>query len=175
GSNVGEYDNGSSGMRQMYAMQRLADSDTQIDRRRLGEAYTSDGAEYDSRGDAFVLPSISNGSPLLTGFEFGSPEMSSHSRQSRAHGLSRELYHQPQPAQPNTPAVTSDQGTNDNDLAGSNAELSNSNSPRRSRSLRNTITSLRRKMSRSSRNGAAGGSDATPASMEEPVQTASVH
>ncbi|KAJ2081620.1 GTPase activating protein (GAP) for Rho1p [Coemansia sp. RSA 988] len=175
GNNVGEYDNGSSGMRRMYAMERLADSDTQIDRRRLGEAYTSDGADDGGHGDTFVLPSISNGSPLLTGFEFGSPEMSGHSRQSRVHGLSRELYPHPQSAQSNTPAAPSDQGTNDNDLAGSNVELSTSNTPRRSRSLRNTITSLRRKMSRSSRNGTAGGSDATPASMEEAVQTASVH
>ncbi|KAJ2890232.1 hypothetical protein GGI21_006246, partial [Coemansia aciculifera] len=52
---------GDQQQRRMYAMHRLAGSDTRID--------GGGGAIGDS--SVFVLPSISNGSPLLSGFDFG--------------------------------------------------------------------------------------------------------
>ncbi|KAJ2298797.1 GTPase activating protein (GAP) for Rho1p [Coemansia sp. RSA 353] len=124
--------------RRVYGMQRMADSDTQIDRR--------------LPADTYVLPAISNGSPLLTGMEFDSPTA---------------------PSQPQTPYRRSRMYHEATSLVRDDDDASGTNSPRRSRSLRNTITSLRRKLSKSSRNGAPNGSP--DASIEETAPTASVH
>ncbi|KAJ1747478.1 GTPase activating protein (GAP) for Rho1p [Coemansia sp. RSA 1821] len=143
-SNVLGEEDGSS-MRRPYGVQRMADSDTQIDRR----------MQHAKAPEAFVLPNINNGSPLLpAGMDFDSPTV---------------------PTQPQTPyrrsrmnvqqSVASWKGDDEEELSG--------NSPRRSRSLRNTITSLRRKLSKSSRNGVVTGSS-PDASMEE-APTTSVH
>ncbi|KAJ2500356.1 GTPase activating protein (GAP) for Rho1p [Coemansia sp. RSA 1972] len=128
----------SSEGRRVYGMQRMADSDTQIDRR--------------LPTDTYVLPAISNGSPLLAGMEFDSP--TAPSLPQTPYRRSR-MYHEA------TSAVRDDD------------DASGTNSPRRSRSLRNTITSLRRKLSKSSRSGAPSGSP--DASIEETAPTASVH
>ncbi|KAJ1731097.1 GTPase activating protein (GAP) for Rho1p [Coemansia biformis] len=154
--------NGSSGKQRLYAMHRLADSDTQIVHRRYSRAGGLPGGEGNG-ANAFVLPSIGGGSPLLPSFGFesrdlGSPPQVRPPERSREHRL----------AQQHAAGWDGDDG---DDAAGGSACASASNSPRRSRSLRNTITSLRRRLSRSSRNSA----DVTPASMDEHAPTASVH
>ncbi|KAJ2689347.1 GTPase activating protein (GAP) for Rho1p [Coemansia spiralis] len=154
GSNVFEQGSGSSDGRRLYAMHRLAGSDTRVD----GQA--SD----------YVLPSISNGSPLLSGFEFGSGERSPPVSQQymTMQGRGRR--------QSTRRSIVNDCEHDDSfDVAGSVA----SNSPRRSRSLRNTITSLRRKLSRSSRSGAVANAhnsspDMSPTAMDDSM-IAAVH
>ncbi|KAJ2363728.1 GTPase activating protein (GAP) for Rho1p, partial [Coemansia sp. RSA 2611] len=135
----------SASPRRVYAMQRMADSDTQINRR--------------MHPGGFVLPTIGNGSPLLSSLEFDSPTAPSHPQTPRRRSrVNASHYHARESAVSKPGEPEEDVGTN---------------SPRRSRSLRNTITSLRRKLSKSSRNGAVGGSPDT--SMEESAPTASVH
>ncbi|KAJ2491881.1 GTPase activating protein (GAP) for Rho1p [Coemansia sp. RSA 2050] len=154
GSNVFERGSGSSDGRRFYAMHRLAGSDTRVD----GQA--SD----------YILPSISNGSPLLSGFEFGSGERSPPVSQQymTVQGRGRR--------QSTRRSIVNDCEHDDSfDVSGSIA----SNSPRRSRSLRNTITSLRRKLSRSSRSGAVANAhnsspDMSPAAMDDSM-VAAVH
>ncbi|KAJ2852118.1 GTPase activating protein (GAP) for Rho1p [Coemansia brasiliensis] len=143
-SNVlGEEDG--SNLRRLYGVQRMADSDTQIDRR----------MQHAKAPEAFVLPNISNGSPLLpAGMEFDSPTVPAHPQ--TPYRRSRMNVQQ---------SVASWKGDDEEELSG--------NSPRRSRSLRNTITSLRRKLSKSSRNGAVNGS--SPDTSMEEAPTTSVH
>ncbi|KAJ2451217.1 GTPase activating protein (GAP) for Rho1p [Coemansia sp. RSA 2336] len=144
-SNVLGEEDGSS-MRRPYGVQRMADSDTQVDRR----------MQYAKAPEAFVLPSISNGSPLLSGaMDFDSPTVPTHPQ--TPYRRSRMNVQQ---------SVASWKGDDEEELSG--------NSPRRSRSLRNTITSLRRKLSKSSRNGAVTGSS-PDTSMEEAPTTSVVH
>ncbi|KAJ2754386.1 GTPase activating protein (GAP) for Rho1p [Coemansia pectinata] len=149
GSNVFDRGSGSSDGRRLYAMHRLAGSETRVD------GQVGDGA--------YVLPSISNGSPLLSGFEFGSGERSPPVSQQymTMQGRGRR--------QSTRRSIVNDGDFDDSvDVTGSVA----SNSPRRSRSLRNTITSLRRKLSRSSRSGAAANAhssspDMSPTAMDD--------
>ncbi|KAJ2865186.1 GTPase activating protein (GAP) for Rho1p [Coemansia aciculifera] len=149
GSNVFDRGSGSSDGRRLYAMHRLAGSETRVD------GQVGDGA--------YVLPSISNGSPLLSGFEFGSGERSPPVSQqyTTMQGRGRR--------QSTRRSIVNDGDCDDSvDVTGSVA----SNSPRRSRSLRNTITSLRRKLSRSSRSGAAANAhssspDMSPTAMDD--------
>ncbi|KAJ2711327.1 GTPase activating protein (GAP) for Rho1p, partial [Coemansia spiralis] len=162
-ANVSGHDaggNGSSGKPRLYAMHRLADSDTQIAQH---HPHLSRSARGPSDADAFVLPSIGSGSPLMPAFgfdgrDFGSPPQ----QQARPYDAGREH----RLAQQLLPSA--DDGDGDDGAGGS---ASAANSPRRSRSLRNTITSLRRKLSRSSRSSA----DVTPASLDDHAPTASVH
>ncbi|KAJ1879675.1 hypothetical protein LPJ57_002701, partial [Coemansia sp. RSA 486] len=109
---------------------------------RPGTAPQQQQQQHQDLGDAFVLPDISNGSPLLSGFEFAA------SRES--------IYQQMQQSGASTRRLSRRSATNNNDNNNIDDDIIlDGNSPRRSRSLRNTITSLRRKLSRSSRNGGA--------------------
>ncbi|KAJ2768489.1 GTPase activating protein (GAP) for Rho1p [Coemansia nantahalensis] len=163
--NVAGHDDGSgsSSNPRMYAMQRRADSDTQLAQfPSLSRAAA--GAETGSEADAYVLPSIGGGSPLMPAFGFDARDMGSPAKHQlarpydagREHRLAQQLI------------APADEGDTDDAATGN---TSAANSPRRSRSLRNTITSLRRKLSRSSRNSA----DVTPAAVDDHAPTTSVH
>ncbi|KAJ2741711.1 GTPase activating protein (GAP) for Rho1p [Coemansia sp. BCRC 34301] len=132
----------SSDQRRLYAMHRLTGSDTHVD------------------DSSYVLPSISNGSPLLSGFEFGSGERSPPGSQQYM-----TIYGRVRRQSTRRSIVNDSELEEFVEVTGSVA----SNSPRRSRSLRNTITSLRRKLSRSSRNGAAHSSspDMSPTGVDD--------
>ncbi|KAJ2722376.1 GTPase activating protein (GAP) for Rho1p [Coemansia sp. Benny D115] len=133
---------GSGGSSSIYATHRLADSDSRIALERRGTT------------DTFVLPDISNGSPLMSSFEFGGTRDSIHQQmQMQQHGIIRSRGNSRRSAN-ETAAMTTAGGTA-GAAAGGEDGAALGNSPRRSRSLRNTITSLKRKMSRSSRTGGA--------------------
>ncbi|KAJ2391662.1 hypothetical protein GGI05_002881 [Coemansia sp. RSA 2603] len=109
-----------------------------------GNMYRRPGTAPQPENGTFVLPDISNGSPLMPGLEFGASRESIYQQmqlQGSGGGSSgaRRLSRRSPVAQEHHA------GDDDNVLEG--------NSPRRSRSLRNTITSLRRKLSKSSRGG----------------------
>ncbi|KAJ2535603.1 hypothetical protein EV175_006896 [Coemansia sp. RSA 1933] len=120
-------------------------------------------------GSTYVLPRIlGNGSPLLDGYDFD-PRTSTYYPQASIHD--HMAYGKVQ--RRGSSRRSNNEYDQDDELVAADG-----NSPRRSRSLRNTITSLRRRLSRSSRNGAAANSstDITPSSaMDDAVATASVH
>ncbi|KAI7824479.1 hypothetical protein BX661DRAFT_185381 [Kickxella alabastrina] len=128
---------GTGSSNQMYSMQRMADSDSRIAERGR---------------DDYGLPDISStGSPLMpAGYELGAASRDS---------IYMQLQH---------PQNTSGGGGDGWPRGMSRKELTddelyvegNGGSPRRSRSLRNTITSLRRRLSKSSRNGSGAGAGA---------------
>ncbi|KAJ1723402.1 GTPase activating protein (GAP) for Rho1p [Coemansia erecta] len=118
-----------------------------------GESSSSNGNFYRRPGTApqpedgsFVLPDINNGSPLMPGLEFGASRESIYQQMQLqgsgsgggGGGGGRRLSRRSPVAHEH--AVDDD-------------AVHEGNSPRRSRSLRNTITSLRRKLSKSSRGG----------------------
>lgn len=119
----------------IYGVSRMADSETGLD----GRQRTS---------NAYVLPDITNGSPLMSGGfgglggEGSPPSVKLH----RGNSLRRK--------RPTDMAGDEEYDEGEDMLV---VETGMGNGPRRSRSLRNTITSLRRRLSKSSRNG--GGSD----------------
>ncbi|KAJ2087140.1 GTPase activating protein (GAP) for Rho1p [Coemansia sp. RSA 986] len=132
-------------------------------------------------GGTYVLPSIiSNKSPLLDGYEFD-PRSSGYYQHSYSsvHDQQQQLvYDKIQQRGSSRRSTIIDDHDQDDELVATDMSggVSSGNSPRRSRSLRNTITSLRRRLSRSSRNGAANSSpDVTPSGMDETVAAASVH
>ncbi|KAJ1822834.1 GTPase activating protein (GAP) for Rho1p [Coemansia sp. RSA 2598] len=127
-----------------YAMRRLNSGDGGIGDGFQGGQRARPGTAPQDVDESFVLPDISNGSPLLSGFEFGA------SRES--------IYQQLQLQQgSNTSRRLSRRSATNNDNFAEDEMFVEGNSPRRSRSLRNTITSLRRKLSKSSRGGSGTG------------------
>ncbi|KAJ1933090.1 hypothetical protein FBU59_006153, partial [Linderina macrospora] len=149
----------------MYQMHRLAESDTRINERLSafgGEGFqprqrstTRDTDEHSSDYD--MLPHIHGQSPIMMEFGFdGTTSSASPPRRQ----LARHL-----PAQ-RMPSVVME-GSED-----ASEGSAGGNRPRRSRSLKNTITSLRRRLSKSSKNGGAN-SDASSPAVE--VRTPSVY